>query len=113
MMLTLYLAAALLCTPDQCFPALVGRDTPVGHFSVIRRYVAAKGYGGDVLQFAETDREIMAIHRVWLGRPSERRAERLASNDERQRRDVTNGCVNVMPDVYERIVAARSITVVP
>ena len=113
MMLTLYLAAALLCTPDQCFPALVGRDTPVGRFPIVRRYVQARGYGGDVLQFAETDRDIMAIHRVWLGRPAERRAERLASGDAARRRDVTNGCVNVMPDVYERIVGARVVEVRP
>lgn len=113
MTLTLYLAAALLCTPDQCYPALVGRDTPLGHFQIIRRYVQARGYGGDVLQFAETDKAIMAIHRVWLGRPAERRAQRLASDDAAQRRDITNGCVNVTPAVYESITEARTLDVVP
>ncbi len=113
MMLTLYLGAALLCTPAQCYPALVGRDTPIGRFAVIRRYVQAAGYGGDVLQFAETDQDLLAIHRVWLGKPRERRAERLASADVAQRRNITNGCVNVMPDVYDRLTSAKTLEIRP
>ena len=113
MIVTVFLASALLCVADDCYPALVGKDTPIGHFALHRRYVEAKGYGGDVLQFKETERDIFAIHRVWLGRPKERRQQRLASGDKEQRRFVTNGCINVMPDVYERIAAADRVEIKP
>ncbi len=111
MTVVVHLAAALLCTAGQCYPALVGPDTPTGTFPLVRRFVAAAGYGGDVLQYAETDRDLLAIHRVWLGRPAERRAERLAASDPAQRRRVTHGCINVMPDVYDRLVAADTLEI--
>ena len=113
MTVVVFLAAALLCIDGQCQPALVGKDTPIGAFPMVRRYVQAKGYGGDVMQFAETPEGLLAVHRVWLGRPSERRAERLASGDTAQRRYVTNGCINIMPAVYEQIVSAGTITIRP
>lgn len=111
MTIVVYLASALLCTATQCHPALVGRDTPVGVFPLVRRYVATPGYGGDVLQFADTGREIMAIHRVWLGRPQEHRAQRLAGDDPAVRRTITHGCINVAPDVYDAIVAADTVDI--
>ena len=111
MTIIVYLASALLCTAGQCYPALVGNDTPTGTFPLVRRYVAARGYGGDVMQFAETDRDLLAIHRVWLGNPLEHRAERLASADPAMRRTVTHGCINVMSEVYERIVAADTLEI--
>ena len=113
MTLIVFLASALICAGDQCYPALVGHDTPVGHFPLVRRYVQATGYGGDVLQFAATDTDVFAIHRVWLGRPGEHRAERLAGADPAERRNVTHGCINVMPDVYERLVQADTLDVRP
>ncbi|MEO6093287.1 MAG: hypothetical protein ABIT04_00875 [Novosphingobium sp.] len=113
MTLVVFLASALLCVGDRCYPALVGRDTPVGHFALHRRHVQQKGYGGDVLQFLETKRDIFAIHRVWLGRPSERRAERLARGSAAERRWVTNGCINVAPEIYERLTGADSLEVRP
>ena len=73
------LAAAMICFAQQCHPVLVGEYTPTGVFPLTKRVVAAPGYGGDVLQFKETEREVFAVHRVWLLRPSQRRAERLAS----------------------------------
>ena len=106
-----YLASALLCTAGQCYPALVGNDTPTGIYPLVRRYVAARGYGGDVMQYAETGRDLLAIHRVWLGNPSEHRAARLASTDPVMRRTVTHGCINVMPEVYERIVSADTLEI--
>ncbi|MEY2883077.1 MAG: Stenotrophomonas phage vB SmaS 5 [Pseudomonadota bacterium] len=111
MTIVVFLASAMLCIGNQCYPALVGKDTPIGQYPLIRRYVQAKGYGGDVMQFAETPEGIMAIHRVWLGRPKERRLQRLASNDPSQRRAVTNGCINVMPEVYEALVTADRVEV--
>ena len=113
MTLVVFLASALLCTPERCYPALVGRDTPIGHFSIVRRYVQAKGYGGDVLQFATIDSDVVAIHRVWLGRPAEHRLQRLASGDPEQRRLVTHGCINVMPAVYEQLATADALDITP
>ncbi len=111
MTIIVYLAGALLCTAGQCYPALVGDDTPTGTFPLVRRYVAARGYGGDVMQFAETEHDLFAIHRVWLGNPREHRAERLASADPEQRKAATHGCINVMPDVYEKIITADTIEI--
>ncbi|WP_448581342.1 hypothetical protein [Thermaurantiacus sp.] len=113
MTITLFLSAALLCTPAECFPALVGKDTPTGTFALHRRFVNARGFGGDVLQFHETDAHILAIHRVWLGKPSERRLERLQSPDPQARRNITNGCVNVMPEVYDKLLAAHTLEIKP
>ena len=113
MTVTIFLASALICIADQCHPALVGRATPVGSFPLVQRFVQARGYGGDVLQFADTPTGLLAIHRVWLGRPAQRRAQRLASGDAGQRRDVTDGCVNVMPAVYEAILGASEIEIRP
>lgn len=102
-----------MCTSDRCYPVLVGKDTPTGQFALHRRVVQTDGYGGDVLQFAETDQDVYAIHRVWLGRPAERRAERLAQGDASQRRFVTKGCINVSPEVYARIAAADTVEIRP
>lgn len=113
MTLTVFLSSAMLCIGSVCHPALVGKTTPLGEFAVVRRYVTARGYGGDVLQFLETERDIFAIHRVWLGRPRERRLQRLQSGDVAQRRDVTNGCINVMPEVYEQILTADRVEIRP
>lgn len=111
MTIVVYLASALLCTAGQCYPALVGHNTPVGTFPLVRRYVAARGYGGDVMQFAETERDLLAIHRVWLGNPREHRAERLASGDPAMRRTVSHGCINVTPEVYDQVVAADTLEI--
>jgi hypothetical protein len=113
MTLTVFLASALLCMGDRCWPALVGPDTPTGRFEIHRRYVQARGYGGDVLQFAEDDKYIFAIHRVWLGNPKERRLERLTSGDASQRRTITHGCINVLPEVYDQIVGADAVEIRP
>jgi len=113
MSVVVFLASALLCIDAQCYPALVGKTTPTGHFALHRRYVDAKGYGGDVMQFLETRRDIFAIHRVWLGRPRERRAQRLASGKVADRRFVTNGCINITSEVYERILGATEVEIRP
>ena len=113
MTIVVYLASALLCIGSECHPALVGKDTPIGRFGMVRRQVQAKGYGGDVMQFGDSPQGIFAIHRVWLGNPAQRRAERLASGDAGQRRLVTNGCINVMPAVYDVIVGANVVEIRP
>ena len=99
MTLVVFLAAALLCTPSRCYPALVGPDTPIGQFPIVRRYVRASGYGGDLLQFSEASGNLYAIHRVWLGNAKERRLDRLTSEYPADRRLITHGCINVMPEI--------------
>lgn len=100
-------ASALTAQPDAggrtCYPALVGKDTPVGTFDMMVYSTEKSGYGGDIIQFAEYPNLIMAIHRVWTGRPWEKRLQRLASPNAKDRTTITHGCVNVMPEVYERL----------
>ena len=110
---TVFLASALLCIGSDCHPALVGKDTPVGRFGMVRRPVSASGYGGDVMQFGDSPKGIFAIHRVWLGRPAEQRAQRLAGDDAARRRGVTNGCINVTPAVYDAIVDETEVDIRP
>ena len=105
------LAAAMICFAQQCHPVLVGEYTPTGVFPLTKRVVAAPGYGGDVLQFKETEREVFAVHRVWLLRPSQRRAERLASPAAADRRGVTGGCINVAPAVYDAMAHIDTLVV--
>ena len=93
---------ATICFANACYPALIGKATPVGEYQLALRITQSPGYGGDVIQFKETTDDVFAIHRVWLGKPKERRLQRLASPDPAQRQ-ITNGCINVMPDVYEKL----------
>ena len=113
MTVTVFLAGALLCVGGQCYPALVGPDTPLGTFRLQHRRVRTPGYGGDVMVFAETPAFAMAIHRVWLGRPKERRLRRLTAGNPADRRFITHGCINVLPNVYDRIVTADTLEVRP
>lgn len=107
-MIVVDVALATICflhgANTECHPALVGSSTPKGTFTVVQRLTDSPGYGGDVLQFHETEKEILAIHRVWTLRPAERRLERLTSGDIRQRKNITGGCINVSPEVYSRLV---------
>jgi hypothetical protein len=116
MFATILLYSALICfqTPQQsqqvCYPALVGRSTPIGVFSVVHKLTKAPGYGGDILVFNELPDRVYAIHRLWLRNPAQHRKERLNSGDPDQRRNVTMGCVNVSPNVYGQL--KDSLTVV-
>lgn len=88
---------------QRCYPVLIGGDTPRGEFQIQQRLIESPGYGGDVLQFKEEGDFIYAIHRVWLGRPHEKRLERLKNPDPAARR-ITMGCINVDPMVYEELI---------
>ena len=101
-MVVVSLAAATICFLNACYPALVGHSTPSGSFTLQVRETAQDGYGGDVLQFHDTGSEVYAVHRVWLLRPAQRRAERLAGTDPAQRL-ITSGCINVSNEVYEKL----------
>ncbi len=98
------LTAATLCFAGHCYPALTGKLTLPGEYSIVRRYTESPGYGGDVLKYDETQSIVYAIHRVWTLKPNERRRERLASSSPDQRKNVTNGCINVDEVVYELLV---------
>jgi len=105
MPLTLSLSKALLCLATQCWPVLIGSATPgPGEYPLAQRITSDPGYGGDVLQFAETNDTVYAIHRVWTLRPEERRRERLKNPDPKAR-FVTKGCVNVDEAVYNVLIA--------
>lgn len=90
---------------QECHHVLIGADTPKGEYTLQHRLVESPGYGGDVLQFKEDDKsqEIFAVHRVWLLRPWEHRAQRIKSNDVRQRH-ITKGCINVEPEVFDELI---------
>lgn len=101
---TVFLAKALICFAGNCYPALVGNNTPTGEFQLIERRVLTPGYGGDVLQFDyDEDRNfVWAIHRVWRGSPMQYRDRRLETETPADNW-ITNGCINVKPDVYEAL----------
>ncbi len=98
---------ALICFSGQCHHALVGKDTPVGSFKLKHMLTNQRGYGGDVLVFHEDRSYAWAIHRVWLLNPAQHRASRLRSDDPTVRH-ITMGCINVEPDVYEKLVSCCS-----
>jgi hypothetical protein len=99
-----HLALALICFDGDCHPALLGRDTPPGRYTLSWRGTDAPGYGGDLLVFRESSTHVWAIHRVLTLLPSQRRVQRLTSGSASARREVTAGCVNLMPEVYAQLV---------
>ena len=111
--ITVYLAASLLCISDVCYPALVGKETPIGQYQLRAVKTTDSGYGGSVLAFHEDPHGLFAIHRPWLERPYEKREERLAGKGSRV---ITAGCINVANDVYgwlENNCSTCSIEVLP
>lgn len=115
-MITVSLGLATICFMGECYPALVGESTPLGGFSVQQRMVVAEGYGGDVLSFAEDGAGVYAIHRVPRIRSQARRMQRLSSSNAADRNAITNGCINVAPEVYDRLLqccSTSSLKVVP
>jgi hypothetical protein len=90
---------------EECHPVLLGKNipTPTGEFNMRKRITKDPGYGGDVLQFHEIKDMVFAIHRVWLLKPEQRRIDRLKSNNI-QDRYISSGCINVMPEVYDRLM---------
>jgi hypothetical protein len=70
--------------------------TPAGRFTVTRGYDKELGPVFDIDQVHGKDWGI-AIHQVYLGIPSEHRAERLKSTDDDEK-NITYGCINVARD---------------
>ncbi|XXQ67859.1 murein L,D-transpeptidase [Neisseriaceae bacterium B1] len=95
---------AELCFVDtqDCHPVLIGKTTPKGTFDMTIYATDKIGYGGDVIGFKMEKGFLFALHRVWTRKPSERRLERIAS-DKVSDRIMTNGCINVQDEVYDRL----------
>jgi len=98
------LALAVICFGSnmECHPVLFGDDTPKGEFRMNLRMTSKVGYGGDVIQFKETESRIYAIHRIWTRNPEQERTKRITEGD-LVRRKITKGCINVQPEVYEEL----------
>jgi len=103
-MVLVHLATATICFLNQCYPALVGSETPTGQFRLEQVLTKEPGYGGDVILFKETQTSVFAIHRVWLLKPQQNRLQRLASGKNSERIATTLGCINVMPEVYDKLL---------
>jgi hypothetical protein len=69
--------------------------TPAGRFTLTRDHDRALGDLFDINELKGRDWAI-AIHQVWLGKPSERRDARLRS-DMDEDKHITDGCVDVDP----------------
>lgn len=109
-LITVSLSAAVLCFANHCYPALVGKTTPVGTFEIHRVLTDAPGYGGEFLQFKEEKTDVFAIHQVYLLNPKQHRASRIESNDPKVR-VITDGCINVEPWVYVKLKGATEVRI--
>lgn len=101
------LAAALICFKGQCYPALIGSKTPTGTYTLIPYYTNQKGYDGEVLAFAQDKNGIYAIHRVWVLDKWQHRMRRITSGNAEER-VITDGCINVLPVVFEKLLRCCS-----
>ena len=103
-MVLINITLAIICFGSnmECHPILYGDKTPIGEFEMVVRVTPQVGYGGDVIQFHSDEHQIYAIHRLWTRSPQQKREERIASPDP-SRRKISNGCINVMPEVYEEL----------
>jgi hypothetical protein len=97
------IALAIICFASDCYPALVGNDTPVGEFEITHYSTSEPGYGGDILLFHREQNNLFAVHRV-IDVPGQQRFARIKSPYAKHRLTVTAGCVNVEPEVYEKLV---------
>jgi hypothetical protein len=105
-MVLINLTLAVICFGSnmECHPILYGDKTPQGEFAMVVRVTPQVGYGGDVIQFHKDEKQIYAIHRLWTRSPQQKREERISSPDI-SRRKISNGCINVQPEVYELLKA--------
>ena len=101
-MIVVDLALATICFAQSCYPVLVG-PTPKGEFTLTHYAVDDPKYGGDVLVFKQTKTLAYSIHRI-LDPKGQQREARLNSPYLRHRTKITNGCINVAPEVYEELV---------
>jgi hypothetical protein len=76
--------------------SLETKVTPAGRYTVSRGRDDDYGPVLDINEIRGSDWGI-AIHKVWLGTPSEHREQRIQSPNE-QDKHITFGCINVTPD---------------
>ena len=100
---------ATACIQDECYPVLVGKNTPKGTYGLNLSTTTDPLYKGSVLAFNSDSTGTYAIHRVWDGKPSERRNERLKGTV--SDRLITNGCINVSDDTYEIFKSHRKVII--
>ena len=100
---------ATACIQDDCYPVLVGKNTPKGTYGLNLSTTPDPLYKGSVLAFKRDSTGTYAIHRVWNGKPSERRNQRLAGVV--TERLITNGCVNVSDEVYDLFKQHRVVII--
>ena len=100
---------ATACIHDDCYPVLVGKNTPKGTYGLNLSTTPDPLYKGSVLAFKSDSTGTYAIHRVWNGKPSERRNERLKGTV--SDRLITNGCINVSDDTYEIFKSHRKVII--
>jgi hypothetical protein len=105
-MVVAHLLAATLCFSNTCYPMLAGRSTPVGEYQIVHYRTDQPGYGGDILVFKESPTTVFAIHRVYVLHSLRRIT--LLEGPPKGRQIVTNGCINVMPEVYQQLVSCCS-----
>ncbi len=75
--------------------------TPAGRFTIIRNHDRRLGDLFEINELKGKDWTI-AIHQVWLGKPSERRDARLRSAID-QDKHITDGCVDVDPNTMAQL----------
>lgn len=78
--------------------------TPTGIYNAsVDNNVTEPFYKGTTVDFLDKGESVLAIHRVYLAKPSEKRMERLNSKDPSDNR-ISHGCINVTDDVYDKII---------
>ena len=102
---------ATLCFDKECYPVLVGKETPSGDYGLTLTSVSDTSYGGDVLVFKSTDKAIYAVHRIGRGKPEEKRYIRIKS-DNPEDRVITSGCINVDDVLYTRLKSFSKLKIV-
>ena len=101
--------SATACIQKTCYPVLIGKTTPKGTFGLNLSTTPDPLYKGSVLAFKSDSAGTYAIHRVWNGKPSERRNQRLKGTV--SDRLITNGCINVSDEVYDVFKQHRVVIV--
>lgn len=79
---------------------IADKITPAGVFH--GKAVTGTEYG-TVVKFADFKNSALAVHRVYLGTPSEKRMERLQSTTADDNR-VSYGCINALPEFVDQVL---------
>jgi hypothetical protein len=78
--------------------------TPAGVYKTsVDNNVSEPYYGGTTVDFLDKGETVLAIHRVYLAKPSEKRLDRLKSKDPSDNR-ISHGCINVTDQIYDNII---------